>query len=394
MDHSGMRQRLRTTLCRALLCALAFGSNASRAELPIETVTMEPLAAADPYRLYLTDPVMGHLVDGRIHVIDGSTMRYLGMTGIGFAGTPLLSRDGKELYVATTYHSRVQRGARTDVVEVWSTKDLSFSHEIVIPPKHAQGAPIKALLQTTADNRFLLVQNATPATSVTVVDLQNRRVAGEFANPGCWGILPWRSTPTRFSTVCGDGTLTTFELGADGSTATNTRSAKFFDADVDPVFMHFEVVDDRVTLVSYGGKVYGIDLAGETPRFEAPWPLLDVDAVKAAWRPGGYQFFAIEPRRGRLFVAMHQGAEEGRHKDPAKEIWVFDMGAKRRVARMPGHAALSMALARTETPRLFLLSSADNSLIAYDVRDESRLTKPLVRSAPVGETPIYLETQP
>lgn len=392
MVHSLVRWS-RTNACKAAMLAFAVGGlGTAHGELPVETLTIEPLAAADPYRIYLTDPVMPHLVDGRVHVIDGSRMRYLGLTGAGFSASTVLSRDRKELYVATTYHSRVQRGTRTDVVEVYGTDDLAFRHEIEIPAKHAQGLQIKALLQTTSDNRFLLVQNATPATSVTVVDLQQRKAVGEIANPGCWGVLPWRAPATRFSTVCGDGTLMTFDLDATGANATSARSAKFFDPDVDPVFMHFEMLDDRATFISYAGKVHGVELAGAEPRFEQPWSLLDAASAKRGWRPGGYQFFAVEPRRGRLFVAMHEGAAEGSHKNPAKEVWVFDLNRKQRVARMPGHAAISMTVARTETPRLFLLSGADNSIVAYDVRDDSRLRKPLIVSAPMGETPVYLET--
>lgn len=392
MDHSVVR-RGRTKACRALLLALGLGVlGAAQAELPVETLRNEPLPAADPYRIYLTDPVMGHLVDGRVHVIDGTRMRYLGMTGAGFSATTVLSPDRKELFVATTYHSRLQRGTRTDVVEAWSTEDLSFKYEVEIPAKHAQGLQIKALMQTSSDGRFLLVQNATPATSVTVVDLQQRRAVGEIANPGCWGILPWRAPATRFSTVCGDGTLMTFDLDASGASATSSRSARFFDPDTDPVFMHYEMVGDRATFISYQGRVHGIELSGAQPSFAPPWPLLDAASMKKGWRPGGYEFFAIEPRRGRLFVAMHPRADEGAHKDPAQEIWVFDLDKRQRVARMNGHAAISMALARTETPRLFLLSGADNTIVAYDVRDDRGLRKPLAQSAPMGETPVYLET--
>ena len=392
MDYLSARG-LRAACAGVLVIAAGCLSTDVRAELPVETLTVAPLPPSDGYRIYLTDPVMSHLVNGRVHVVDGSAMKYLGMTGTGFAGSTLLSRDRKELFVATTYHSRLQRGTRTDVVEVWSTQDLSFKYEIEIPAKHAQALQTRALFQSSADGRFLLIQNATPATSVTVVDLQQRKVAGEYPNPGCWGVLPWRERATRFSSVCGDGTLMTFDLSADGAKAQAQRSEKFFDADLDPIFMHFDVVDDTYTFVSFGGQVHELTLAGEAPRFAKPWSLLTAAQDKAGWRPGGYSFFAIEPQRNRLYVGMHQGAAEGRHKDPAQQVWVFDTKANRRLATMEGHAAVSMALARGPAPRLFLLSGADNTLVAYDVRDDARLKKPLARSKPVGETPIHMETQ-
>ncbi|WP_259373284.1 hypothetical protein [Azohydromonas caseinilytica] len=39
-----------------------------------------------------------------------------------------------------------------------------------------------------------------------------------------------------------------------------------------------------------------------------------------------------------------------------------------------------------------VLSGPDNALVTYDLRDDSKLRKPLIQSAPMGETPVYLET--
>ena len=58
--------------------------------------------------------------------------------------------------------------------------------------------------------------------------------------------------------------------------------------------------------------------------------------------------------------------------------------------RMPGRTAVSMEIARTETPRLFLLSGADNRIVSFDVGGMRPPTKPLARSEPMGETPVYL----
>lgn len=385
---------------RRVACAAALlGAAQAQAELPVETLTMAQLPPPDAYRLYLGDPAMNHLLDGRTHVIDGASMRYLGMVGTGFAGAVTTSRDGRSLYVATTYLSRLQRGTRTDVVEVYGTDDLVLRHEIEIPPKHAQSLPMRALLATTADDRFLLVQNATPATSVTVVDLANRRPATEIPTPGCYGVIPWPGQPRRFSTVCGDGTLASFDLDEQGQLAARGTPVPFFDADKDPVFMHYELVGDRLVLLSYAGQVHAIDLAGEQAKPQAPWPLADAAAVRQKWQPGGYQLFTIEPRTGRLFVGMHRGAREGSHKNPADEIWVVDLASRQRVSRLPGRTAVALAIARTEQPRLFVLSGADNRILSFDAAPTAQAGakvlapaafKPRTASAPVGETPVYL----
>ena len=363
---------------------------AARADLPVEQLTMEKLLPIDPYRIYLSDPAMAHLVDGRTHVVDGKSMRYLGMLGTGFAGLTTVSRDRQTIYVATTYHSRLQRGTRTDVVEVYRADDLSFQHEIEIPPKHVQGLAMRALMATGADDRWLLVQNATPATSVTVVDLQARRVTAEVPTPGCYGVIPWPSQARRFSSVCGDGTLITFDLDDQGAVASRQVSEPFFDPDKDPVFMHFELVGDRLTFVSYHGGVYTLDLTGAKPASVKPWSMVDAAAGKQGWRPGGYQLFAIDPRSARLYVGMHNKGAEGSHKSPAKEIWVFDLKSRKRVARMQGHTAVSMNIARTEAPQLFVLSGADNRILSFDLKSDRAPAKPLARSEPVGETPVFL----
>lgn len=382
----------RAVCCLALALSPALAPTA-HAELPVEEPSVTKLPPPDAYRIYLGDPVLAHLVDGRTHVIDGKNLGYLGMIGTGYAGPLTLSRDGKTAFVATTYYSRLVRGTRSEVVDVHRTDDLSFQYEIEIPPKHVQGLPIRAQLNTTADDRFLLVQNATPATSVTVVDLQARRVAGEVPLPGCYGVIPWPSQPRRFSAVCGDGKLATVELDDKGAMASSSVSEPFFDPDKDPIFMHYELVGDRLVFVSYLGAVHTLQLGGAKPSADKPWSLIDDAARKQGWRPGGYQLFAVDPRSGRLYVGMHDKGMEGSHKTPAKEIWVFDLGSHKRIARMPGQAAIAMNIARTEPPRLFVLSGADNRLLAFDLKGDKPPAKPTLRSEPVGETPVYIGLQ-
>lgn len=393
MNSKSFRHALVAAASGLLLAALAPGA---RAEIPTglpEQVTTIKLPASDGQRVYVSDPSMPHLVDGRMHVLDGAKMRYLGLIGSGFAGLITLSHDGRFIYVATAYYSRLQRGTRTDVVEVYRTEDLGFDHEIVIPPKRVQGLQIKALTTMSPDDRYLFIQNATPATSITVVDLKERRVTAEFANPGCWGVLPWPSKPRRVTSVCGDGTTTNFDLDDKGELAATTAGPAFFDPDVDPVFMHYEVVGDRIVFVSYNGKVVTVRMtdAGLQPDGE-PWPLADAAAARKGWRPGGFQLFAVDPAGKRLVVGMHEGGGEGSHKNPASALWVFDLASHKRIGQLPGTTALSMTFA-PKLPRLFVLSAADNRIVSFDLGGPSLPKRPLATSQPVGDTPVYLVLQ-
>ena len=61
-----------------------------------------------------------------------------------------------------------RRGERVDVLEVWDSETLAFKYEVVLPPKRAQALNYRGLVRPTGDGRFVLVQNATPATNSTV----------------------------------------------------------------------------------------------------------------------------------------------------------------------------------------------------------------------------------
>ena len=248
----------------------------------------------------------------------------------------------------------------------------------MIPPKRAQGLQVKALTAMSPDDRYLFIQNATPATSITVVDLKERRVAAEFANPGCWGVLPWPAKPRRVTSVCGDGTTTNFDLDDKGELAATTAGPAFFRPDADPVFMHYESIGERLVFVSYKGMVHTLRMtdAGLQPDGE-PWALVDAAAAKKGWRPGGFQLFAIDPAGKRLVVGMHEGGGEGSHK---------------RIGQLPGTTALSMTFA-PKLPRLFVLSAADNRIVSFDLAGPALPKRALATSQPVGDTPVYLVLQ-
>ena len=72
--------------------------------------------------------------------------------------------------------------------------------EISVPNKHAQSMPYRGSVRTSADGRFVYLQNATPAQSVS----------------------------NRFSTLCGDGTMLTVTLDDNGQPVDRQKSDKFF----------------------------------------------------------------------------------------------------------------------------------------------------------------------
>ncbi len=372
-----------------LTTALALGTSAGAlAELVPETITTGKLPPATSYRIYLHDVSISHIVDGRLHVIDGERMDYRGMLATGFTGQAALSADRQEIFVATTYYSRLNHGTRTDVVDVHDANTLTKTGEIPIPPRHAQSLHYKGTIRPSADGRWLFIQYATPATSIGIIDLKTRQAVNEVATPGCWAILPSASVGGRLSTVCGDGTLLTVTLDDSGKVATQKRSARFFDPDKDPIFIHGEQDGDSYRFVSFQGDIYTAHLDGEIARFEPAWSFLTAADRKQGWRPGGYQVIAQHNASGRLFVGMHDKGSEGSHKTPAKEIWTVDLKARKRIDRTFGHNAIALAVSQGDAPRLFAYDGVKLALQGFTADRKLTLAK---RLDAVGETPTQME---
>jgi methylamine dehydrogenase heavy chain len=88
---------------------------------------------------------------------------------------------------------------------------------------------------------------------------------------------------------------------------------------------------------------------------------------------------------------MHPGGKEGSHKEPAREIWVFDVGKQTRIARIPGSTAIALAVTRGDKPLLFAVDGAKNTLVSWDVQGTPRKRREQV--APMGDSATLIEVQ-
>lgn len=378
------------------LCALALAASAAQAakpvpaELPAETLTTGTLAQAGNERIYVADVAINHIADGRLRVFSARNGQLLGMVNTGFAGNFALSGTSDELYVATTYLSRGGRGERADVLEVWDTGTLGFRYEVLLPPHRAQALNYRGLVRPTADGRFVLVQNATPATSVTVVDLAQRKVASEIATPGCWGVWP-TGRGARFATLCGDGKMVTISLDASGQASERQASDKLFDADQDPWFHHAEPLGERLFYVSFKGVMTELDLSGPAAKVVRSQSFVDAKSARAGWRPGGYQAYALTPDGRQLVVAMHDKGTEGTHKMPAKALWVIDTATGKRVASLPGHASASLTFSRNGQ-RLQALDGMTGAMNVWAWNADKPALRTIAKVAKAGEASLHLES--
>ncbi|PYY72467.1 amine dehydrogenase [Pseudomonas jessenii] len=349
--------------------------------LAIETASVAELNTDKSSMVFLPDLTSGHLLDTRVHVVDGKSMKFLGIIPTGMVGLFTVNPVRDELYVATTYLSRGTRGKRTDVVEVYSAKNLRLLEEIEILPKRAQAVPYASYLKTSRDGNLLYVQNITPASSIVVIDIATRRVISEIETSGCAGIYPSPSA-LRFSTLCGDGAAVTVTLDNDGKELSRTRSNRLFDPSKDPVFISGAATEKGFMFISFNGTIHEVDLSGPTAIHNGSWSLLSGTEKDTGWRPGGYQTIAFDQVSKELFVTMHADGKEGSHKRPSDEIWRIDTQNRKVTERIPSFKSVSLGVTQGEKPALFALNGETGGLIKFKVdrtiKQVNKLDAPLV----------------
>ncbi len=326
---------MRTLLLRsvAVLFASVFAlGGGAFADLPLEQTGRSLSLPAEPgvHWVWVGDQVLR-----RSALFDADATQMLGQLngGQGVSGTkPIVSRTRREIYVVETVYSRMHRGERTDVVSIYDPASLSVLGEVVVPAKRADNGNGVALSTLLDDERFLVVFNQTPASSVSVVDLETRSFVGEIDTAGC--ALVYAGGPRRFGMLCGDGSALVVLLDAAGREAGRAKSAPFFDAQNDPVTEKAARGDRGWLFASFEGKAYEVDFSGEVPRAGEPWSLFSDAEREAGWRIGGNQHLALHRASGRLFSLVHQGAA-GSHKDAGPEVWAYDLASHECVARYP-----------------------------------------------------------
>ncbi len=322
-----------------------------------EEHTTAVLGPASPHWVYVLDPVFPHLIASKVYVVDGDSVRIIGMINTGYVPNIALSPDGSRIYVAETYWSRGTRGERTDVVTYYDGSTLEATGETVLPRGRFLVVPKKPDAALTFGGRYLLSFNMDPATTVSVVDVVEQKYITDIEVPGCSLVYP--TGERSFSMLCPDGSLIDVSFEPDGK-ATIREQEPFFDSENDPVFEHAVVSekDRRAFFVSYEGTVYEAKIEDGRMRISGSWSLLS-DADRAeSWRPGGWQLMAYHAPSDRLFVLMHRGGR-WTHKQAGEEVWVFDVNTRERLQRIPlEHHSISLSVSQDEKPLLFALSEA------------------------------------
>lgn len=360
-----MAKRLGLLIVAILTGVMARGGPGALAQMPpSEQVTVLQLPAASPHWVATMTPLAGSIMMTPIVLINGDTQQVLGNLSGGLAAMFAPSPDHKYFYTADTFYSRGTQGDRTDVLTIYDAIHLSRIGEVPISNKRQLALADPSSMGVTPDGRFVLMLNLTPATSVTAVDLEGKKVAGEIQTPGCSELLILGDR--EFASVCADGSMLTTQFDDSAKATSQKRTAKpFFDVEKDPVFQLPAIIDKKAYFVSYHGVVYPMNLGSSPAEPGDTWSMLSDQEKKDGWRPGGWQPVAGYTPGHLIFVLMHQGGE-WTQKVGGPEVWVCDVNKHKRVSRIP-LPLLSNAIrvSQDDNPLLFALVTSESKLQVF-----------------------------
>ena len=349
----------------AVMAVLAMAQGASAADLPNETITVAKIGGNELHRAYVFDANINDMVDTKAYVFDGDTLKTLGMLSTGTGGLLGLSRDHKTGYVAVLYYDHLSHGNRIDVVESYDLATLALTGEIALPKKHAEASSYPGLVTTSFDDKYLFVQNVTPASSLDFIDLTTNKFVAELGTAGCYSAWPAPAQANKVSSVCGDGTILTLTFDpATGKVLTSNRSEKVFDPETDPMFTAAAEADGKLVFITYHGMVHVVDVSGDVAKAEPGWSVLGTAANATSWRPTGLQMLTYQKKTGRLFVSMYKNGFDGSHKNGADEIWAVDLAKKKVVQRVLAFGAVGLAVTQDDDAQLYL-ATEKGDLIVY-----------------------------
>lgn len=293
----------------------------------------------------------------------GHDLELKGNVSPGMQPAATVTADASKIYAMSNYNARIMWGETTSVVQEFDVQTQSLLREFEVPAKLAMVDSQPALIQLSSDEKFVLVQNATPATSVSIVDLEKGEFLVEIPTPGCWGILP-TVTDNAFTTICGDGTFATYSWAADGTFGEPVKSEQIFDVDADALFTNPAELNGKLVFASFKGNLYVVDITGEAAVLEEVLPM--AEGVEGDWAPSGSEVIAGHHGTSTVYVLMHSGAYEGSHKNESEEIWAYDLTNKTLGYRSFSDAEDTLMMVQGDVPMLYAAGNGEINFYEVD----------------------------
>ncbi|GHF10886.1 hypothetical protein GCM10017044_00710 [Kordiimonas sediminis] len=346
-----------TTLKSLVATACFFCTGALAADdLPVEptpnVVTLPSEYSKD--WIFAQDLNFVEPVGGKIVVLDvaADTRNYKGAMNASLFASFTQSTTRPELYSAQTFYSRGTYGDRIDVLAIYDTATLSPVDEIILPGgKRGQTMSTRSNLVMSGNDRFAFVFNFTPAASVQIVDMVERKLLEEIQTPGCSQLYP--TGDTNFAMQCAAGGMSVFEIDASGAFQKRHDTEAFNDIDDNPLFVKYARINDVAYFPTFLGDIQPIELKDGTAKPLESWSVLTPEEKAQNWRPGGWQVIDGGDTDGLFYILMHADGVEGSHKNGGSEVWVFDPETRTKVRTIPlPNWGITIAVTRGETPYL------------------------------------------
>ncbi len=347
------------------MCNTAVWSDVANDEMG--TIDTLPLPYPDHWVL-AHDVGFNHMLNGKVIILDAEqetrNEQYKGTYDASLIASIAVAKTRPEMYVYETFYTRGNRGTRTDVVTIYDKATLKVLDEIIIPGgKRAQMLPSDFTIRLIDDEKYLLLFNFTPSTSVAVVDVAKRKMLNEINLPSCSLIYP--TGKRGFSSMCSDGSMVSYQLDNKGQVKNKSKIDPFFSIDEDALFERPVVIDGIAYFPTFNANLREVDLRGNKAVPGKQWSLRTDAEAAANWRPGGMQLSGSDGM-GNMYLLMHEGGAEGTHKNPGSEVWVFDVKNKKRVKRIPLKIpGIVVELSQDKSPYLFV-TNVEMNIDVYD----------------------------
>lgn len=373
------------SLWAAAVAALVFPGFAAAADvatspapLPAEQISVEKAIKPGPNVFLVVSNWRGA---GAIYVHSADDLTYKGAFSTGMQTQFALAPGAATGYVASSYPKRIMYGPIEAVLQSFDVSTLSPAPEVILTPKFAQISPQQGQFRVSDDGTLAFVQNATPATSVSTVNLKTGKLAAEIPIPGCWQIN-LAPDGRKFSSLCGDGTVLTVRVGPDGKALGQAHSKPLFSVENDPLFAQSQRINDgELVFLSYSGAFYRISDKGDSAE------LVDTFAfakdVPGQWAPGGYAVMGYNAPNGIMFVLMHSQAKEGSHKNRSEEIWAVDLAHKTVLYRSVAKGLSQIAVSQDKNPLIFGVNGGTGGVYRFEADPTAKFAAKLTHELTV-----------
>lgn len=342
----------------ALVVSSAWGQARTEAKGPVEIGPPQAHQIV-VHKLSLFDEMLGSAM-----VYDLDKQKFLGQVTTGFIAPASLSPDGKTLYTADAYFARGVRGERTDVITAWNMETLEVRFEVEIPPKRMVMLPERWGMSLSNDGRFAYVYNFTPASSISVVDLQEQKFVGEIPIAGCF--LAYPTGDRTFAVLCGDGTLQDITIDDSGQAVERSRK-RFFDPNKVEMYTRAARAGDMYYFLTVDGQIQPIDVSGDGIKVGERWSLFTDAQREAGWGVGGWQLMAIAPALDRLFVLVQPEWKRWKWEFPSTTVWAYDLNTHEKVAEYTAPAPIISLHATKDDDPLLVGGTVTGTLEVFDL---------------------------